>query len=411
VKITDVRTVLLTGPCTGDPFLSETRKLRSAAFIEIDTDTPHSGLGETYAGYFAPESVPSIVEFFKPVLVGQEVEDIAELWRRMFHCGNFWCRVGLGHSVLNGIEAALWDLKGKLQEKPVYALLGGAKHKRLLAYATGGPSNYPLERLSEKMDSYLGLGFRAFKMGAGSHSLEGGFHIENSPNEAAEFEATKLEHIRAHVGVEVGVMIDGHMGNAPTGQWELETAIAVLKALEPFDLLFFEEPLHYRDSEGYAALCKSTSVPVAGGECLTGLSEWRAFVDHDCFDIGQPDASFTGGLTTVVEVADMLAARNRTIATHSWGAGGSLMQNLHVAFACENTTIVEVPPNYGPLHSDIMGDSFQMRDGYVLLPKGSGLGITLSEETKSQFPFLPGSGEFNDVPGKNLAEMDEMLSR
>ncbi len=124
MKITDVRTVLLTGPCTDDPFLSETRRLRSAAFIEIHTDTHHVGLGETYAGYFAPETVPSIVEFFKPVLVGQDVADIPELWRRMYHCGNFWCRVGLGAIVLNGIEAALWDLKGKQLGQPVHALLG-----------------------------------------------------------------------------------------------------------------------------------------------------------------------------------------------------------------------------------------------------------------------------------------------
>ena len=118
MKITDVRTVLLTGPCTGDPFLSELRKWRSAAFIEIHTDDPDLiGLGETYAGYFCPEIVPETVEFFKPILLGQNVDDIAELWQRMYHCGNFWCRVGLGASVLSGIEAALWDLKGKLEGK------------------------------------------------------------------------------------------------------------------------------------------------------------------------------------------------------------------------------------------------------------------------------------------------------
>lgn len=411
MTITDLRTVLLTGPCTNDPFLSETRKLRSAAFVEIHTNTPHVGLGETYAGYFAPESVPAIVEFFKPILIGQHVESIPELRRRMVHCGNFWCRVGLGLNVINGIEAALWDLKGKLEDKPVHALLGGAKHDRLMAYATGGSSNYPLEKLSRKIDHYLGLGFRAFKIGAGSHSVEGGFHIENTPAVAAAFERSKLEHVRAHVGADIGVMMDAHMGNAPTGQWSLQTATAVLKALEPYKLVFFEEPLPYTDPEGYAVLCQATKVPVAGGECLTGLTEWRNFIEKDCFDIGQPDASFTGGLSTVVEVADMLAARNRAIATHAWGAGGSLMQNIHAAFACVNTTIVEVPPDYGPLHSEIVGESFQMRDGYALLPESPGLGIVLSIETKLGYPFVPGSGEFNDVPGKNLAEMDAKLSR
>ena len=127
MKITDVRTVLLTGPSTNDPFLREARKVRSAAFIEIHTDRTWTGLGETYAGYYCPEAVPAIVDFFKPILLGQTVENIPELWERMYHCGNFWCRVGLGAIVLTGIEAALWDLKGKLLGQPVHALLGGAK--------------------------------------------------------------------------------------------------------------------------------------------------------------------------------------------------------------------------------------------------------------------------------------------
>ena len=411
MKITDVKTVLLTGPNTNDPFLTESRKFRSAAFIEIYTDTEHIGLGETYAGYFLPESVPSIVEFFKPILIGQNVDNVEDLWQRMYHSGNFWCRVGLGLSVLNGIEAALWDLKGKLEQKPVHEMLGGVKHTRLLAYATGGASNYPLGKLASKIDYYLELGFRAFKVGAGSFNVDDGFLLETSPQAAAEFEVSKLEHIRTLVGKDIGIMIDGHMGNAPTGLWDLETATAVLKAVEPFNLLFFEEPLHYTNINGYSELCKRTTVPVAGGECLTGTTEWSTFIEKDCFDIGQPDAAFTGGLSTVVKIAGMLAGRNRTIATHSWGAGGSLMQNIHAAFACINTTIVEVPPNYGPLHSEVIGESFQMENGFVLPPDKPGLGIVLRIETKEKFPFIQGSGEFNDVPGKNLAEMDMRLSR
>ena len=168
MKITDVKTVLLSGPCTNDPYLSALRRRRSAAFIEIHTNTELFGVGETYAGYFCPEMVPEIVEFFRPILLGQKVEDLEELWRRMYHCGNFWCRVGLGLTVLNGIEAALWDLKGKMLGVPVYELLGGRKHERLAAYATGGPSNYPKDELRKKIDFYLGLGFRGFKLGAGA---------------------------------------------------------------------------------------------------------------------------------------------------------------------------------------------------------------------------------------------------
>lgn len=407
MKITEVKTHLLTGPCTLDPYLSQARRVRSAAFIEIHTDIGVSGLGETYAGYFCPEVVPSIVEFFAPILIGQNVDDIPELWRRMYHCGNFWCRVGVGVSVLNGIEAALWDLKGKLEKKPVCELLGGCRHDRLPAYATGGPSNYPQDELARKIEFYLSLGFTGVKLGAGAHTPDRGFKIALDPAAAADFEARKLEFVRKRFGKELRVMLDGHMGNSPGATWTVETAIAVAKALEPFDLFFLEEPLHYTDPWGYAELCRATDVPIAGGECLTAAYEWRVFVERDAFDIGQPDASFTGGLGEFMAVSRMLAERGRKVATHAWGAGGSLMQNIHCGFAAENTVILEVAPAYGPLHSEVVGDSFVLRDGCVLPPTKPGLGIVLTEETKRRFPFVPGSGEYNSVPGKVLPEEQE----
>src|SRR4051794_7071173 len=212
MKITDVRTVLLTGPCTNDPFLREARQLRSAAFIEVLTAGGPIGIGETYAGYFCPEAVPAIVDFFKPILLGQTVDDIPELWRRMYHCGNFWCRVGLGAIVLNGIEAALWDLKGKLLGQPVHALLGGSKHAKLPCYATGGPSNYPKDRLAKKMDHYFSLGFKGLKVGAGSFSQADGWYMPNAPQEAADFEADKVSFMRQHGGPDAMLMMDAHMG-------------------------------------------------------------------------------------------------------------------------------------------------------------------------------------------------------
>ena len=403
MKITDVKTVLLTGPCTNDPFLSKCRERRSAAFIEIHTDTEHIGIGETYTGYHFPEVVPVIVEFFKPILVGQDVSNIAELWDRMYRCGQFWCRVGVALNIMNGIEAALWDLKGKIHNLPVYELLGGRKHDSLLCYATGGPSNYPKDELAKKIDHYLSLGFIGFKLGAGAHS-EKGWYMPEGPAAGAEFEADKIAFVRQHVGKDIKVMMDGHMGNSIGYTWDYATALTVMKALEPFDLFFFEEPLVYTDPWGYAELCKNTSIPIAGGECLSGMYEWRVFAERNSFDIGQIDASFTGGLEECVKIATMFEANGRKIATHAWGAGGSFMQNIHVGFACANTTILEIAPDYAGLHSDVIGDSFIMKDGMAYPPEKPGLGIILTDEIKNKYPFQPGSGEFISVPGKILLE-------
>ncbi len=403
MTITDVRTTLLTGPCTNDPSLREARRLRSAAFIEVLTDGAHTGIGETYAGYFCPEAVPEIVEFFKPILVGQNVDDIPELWRRMYQCGNFWCRVGLGAIVISGIEAALWDLKGKLLGQPVHALLGGCKFDRLPCYATGGPSNYPKDRLARKMDHYFALGFRGLKVGAGSYTAGKGWYMPQAAAEAADFEADKLAFMRAHGGPDAMIMMDAHMGNSPGATWSLEVATAVAKALEPFNLFFLEEPLHYTDPWGYAELCRATSVPIAGGECLTATYEWKVFAQQDSFDIGQPDASFTGGLGEFMAVARMMADRGRKVATHAWGAGASLMQNVHTGFAAANTCILEIAPDYAGLHSDVIDGGLVLKDGFILPPDRPGLGVVLTDEIKRKYPFQPGTGEFNSVPGKILS--------
>jgi L-alanine-DL-glutamate epimerase-like enolase superfamily enzyme len=227
--------------------------------------------------------------------------------------------------------------------------------------------------------------------------------MPQSAAEAADFEADKIAFMRTHAGPDAWIMMDAHMGNSARGTWTVDIATAVAKALEPFNLLFLEEPLHYTDPWGYAELCRATTVPIAGGECLTAAYEWKVFTQQDSFDIGQPDASFTGGLGEFMIVAKMLADRGRKIATHAWGAGASLMQNVHTGFAAPNTCILEIAPDYAGLHSDVIDGGLIIKDGHVLPPDRPGLGVVLTDEIKRRYPFQPGTGEFNSVPGKILS--------
>ncbi len=405
MKITDVRTVLLTGPSTADPYLAALKRLRSAAFIEIETDTGQIGVGETYAGYCFPEIVPPIVDFFKPILVNADTFDIYTLRRRMLDCGVFWGRVGVGPAVISGIEAALWDLKGKLLGLPVYELLGGKCHDRLPAYATGGPSNWPLEQLLAKIDFYLSLGFRAFKVASGYFDAASGevtVSARATSSAIAEFEADKAAAMRRHVGPDVRILLDGHMGASHgSATWDVPTAKEVLTAVEPYDIFLFEEPLPYTDPWGYGELARSTTIRVAGGEQLTTFEEFQQFADHNAFDVAQPDAAWLG-VSEFVNVGRLFAHRNRWVASHAWGAGVAVMQNIHAAFATPNTLIVELPPAAGGLHTDLWGDSLQMVDGMILPPTTPGLGVTLTDEVKAKYPFVPGEEEFVSVPGKEM---------
>lgn len=405
LKIIDVKTVLLTGPLTSDPSLLVFRKLRSAAFIEIHTDSGITGIGETYIGYFAPEVVPSIVEFFRPVLVGLTEDEIqpGKIHERMVRCAHFWARTGLAVSVLAGIEAAMWDLRGKLDNKPVHELLGGAKYDRLLCYATGSVSNYPWPMLSAKIERYRVAGFRAAKFAAGWYDAsDQTVFTATSPQEWADIESEKLEAIGRATGGDFAICMDAHMDNmhhADLQPWTIDIAKAVMQAVEPYDLLFFEEPFNYDHVKDYAELCRNTSVDIAGGECLTTPKEFQAYADLDALDIAQPDASFIG-IGPFVQVATMFAERGRKIATHAWSSGAGIMANIHAAFASPGMAIVEIPPLAGPLHTEVWAPGLRFQDGYILPPDAPGLGVTLTEEIKNRFPFVPGSGEFNPVPGK-----------
>jgi galactonate dehydratase len=404
MKITDVRTVLLTGPLTNDTSLTTVRKLRSASLIEIVTDTELVGIGETYSGYHAPELVPTIVDFFKPILVGLTEKDLdpRDLWRRMLTCGNFWARIGLGVNVLAGIEGALWDLLGKLRGKPVHELIAPTVHEKLLCYATGGTSPHPWEQLRRKLESYREAGFRVTKVATGwRNSFDNSGFWSDDPQGWIDMEREKLDLVRGWFGSDLRLALDAHMSNdgAAYGHcWTAETAIRVLKSLESRNLVFFEEPLHYNDKRGYSELCAATSVPVAGGECLTTVQEFADYAELDALDIAQPDAAYIG-ISQFVDTAALFATRGQQVATHAWSAGVGVMQNIHAAFACPNTVILENPPLAGPLHTELYADGYRFHDGYILPPQAPGLGVRLTDEIKRKYPFVPGSGEWNVVPG------------
>jgi galactonate dehydratase len=321
----------------------------------------------------------------------------------MYRCANFWARTGVGVNVLAGIETALWDLRGKMDKVPVHRLLGGCLYDKLLGYATGSASNYPWSDLLGKLELYCAAGFTAAKFGAGWYNGKTGESFTGrTPQSWVDMERDKLETIRRHFGNDFTVCLDGHMSNVDEGKvaWDVGIAKAVLQAMEPYDLFFYEEPLPYSDLDGYAELCRSTSLPVAGGEALFIRDEFRQFAENDAFDVAQIDAAYVG-IGPFMDIAQMFVQQNKRIATHAWASGVGVMANLHAAFATRNVAILELPPLAGPLHTEIYADGYYFKDGYVLPPEAPGLGVRLTDQLKEKYPFIRGSGEWNAVPGKS----------
>lgn len=404
MRIIDVRTVLLTGPSSNDPWITFAKSTRSVGLVELVTDSGLTGLGETYAGYFATELVTPVVDYVAPILLAAETLDPRVLTERMRWCLGYTARVGVVPGILAAVEAALWDLQGKAEGVPVHELLGGAKHARLRGYATGGPSPWPPEQLVRKLDRYRELGFTAFKVATGWMDMTNRAVVDPvvGAEAAVAQEVAKVEMLRNHAGDDFGILLDGHMGSRQDRVgWDLEIASAVMQALEPYGLFFFEEPLPYEDPDAYAELTRRSPIPIAGGEQLTTAAEFKLWLSRGAFAVAQPDAAWCG-IGDFLAVDAMAAERGTGIASHNWCAGVGVMQNLHAAFASQTTRILELLPDPGPLHSELWGDSLVIEGGQVLLPTAPGLGVTLTDETRNRYPYRPGHEEFASVPGKQM---------
>lgn len=233
---------------------------------------------------------------------------------------------------------------------------------------------------------------------------------------AAATEVMKAEILQKHFGVKLKLLLDGHMDNMGELDvvWNVSMATAVLQALEPYSIGFFEEPLPYTDRRSYQALRKRSTIPVAGGECLTSMEEWRDWMHEEpSFDLAQLDAAFMGGLTNFMKIAHLCEVREIPIATHCNTAAVGLAGNLHAAFACRNTCILEMHPInlseqelnthiVAPLHTDLWITPPVLKDGRLHLADTPGLGIKLPTDVINKYPFQSGTGEFNSVKGKVL---------
>lgn len=392
MKITDVKVILLTAPWSGDPYFAP-NFVRSTALIQILTDEGVTGLGETIAGYFCPDLVPPMIDYYRPCLIGQDPLQEDTVWRAAYQNSMWWGRVGFPVQVLSGVEMALWDIKGKVAGKPVHNLLGGLAHDKLRLYASGGPALWPHERNVEKVHYYLDKGYKAIKVSTGLMGHPRGNWHAPTLDQIVKEERAKFEAMRRAAGENVDLAIDGHEGPSRT-PWIAKWAVAVAQAIEEYNILFYEEPLRYSDRAGYALLRRMTSIPVAGGESLTMLEEFQNFLDEDALDIVQPDITVVGGCAIGRQVARLAQSRHIDMILHTGGAvGPGLMANYHVAFASPNCQMIEHVVAASELQSELLVQPLTLKDGYLHAPTAPGLGVELRPETMKRFAYQPGNEE------------------
>lgn len=338
-------------------------------FIKINTDEGISGWGELVSGTKTETVVAGAKEMCSK-LIGKNPLEIERIWQRLHR--SFFRGGPINGTVISGIEMALWDIKGKALNLPVYELLGGAVRDKIKVYSwIGGdrPSDV-VAMAQERWDK----GFRAVKMNATSE-----MHYVDSL-EKVNAAVKRVASIREKFGNAMSIGIDFH------GRVHKPMAKVLAKALEEYHPMFIEEPVLPENEEYFAQISNEVSTPIATGERLYTRWGFKNIFKQGAVDIIQPDISLCGGLLEERKIAAMAEAYDMAVAPHAPYGPVALAATFQVDACTPNVFIQEqslgIHYNQGFDLLDFVKNKeiFQYKDSFVDIPKGPGLGIEMDED-------------------------------
>lgn len=339
-------------------------------FVEIITDSGINGWGEAVLEGHC-RAVLSCVEEMKDYLIGRDPANISDLWTVLYRAG-FYRGGGVLMSAISGIDQALWDIKGKVFNAPVWQLLGGACREKMKVYCwVGGdrPSDVGAAALEKKKEGYL-----AVKMNA-TEELQ---MVDTYDKIDAVLE--RVAAIRETCGKYFGIAIDFH------GRVHKPMAKVLAKKLEEFDPMFIEEPVLCENMELFPEIAAACNIPVATGERLFSKYDFKRLLQIGGVDIIQPDLSHAGGISEVLKIASMAEAYDVALAPHCPLGPIALASCLNVDAVSYNAVIQEqsmgIHYNVGKSVLDYVNnkDDFKFTSGCAALPKLPGLGVDVNRE-------------------------------
>lgn len=338
-------------------------------FLKLETDEGLVGWGEPVIEGKAA-TVETAVHEMMTYLIGKDALRIEDHWQTMYRAG-FYRGGPILMSAIAGIDQALWDLKGKYYNAPVYQLLGGACRDSIRVYSWIG-GDRPSD-VGQAAKSIVDAGFTAVKMN-GTEELQ---YIDSY--EKIDQVLERVAAIRESVGKYVGIGVDFH------GRVHKPMAKILAKELEPFKLMFIEEPVLAENNEALREIARHTSIPIATGERMFSRWDFKSLLADGYVDIIQPDLSHAGGITECKKIASMAEAYDVALAPHCPLGPIALAACLQVDATAHNAFIQEqslgIHYNQG---SDLLdyivdGSVFAYKDGFVQIPQGPGLGIEVNE--------------------------------
>ena len=360
---------------------------RYFVFLKLVTDTGIEGVGEVYGATFGPQTIAAMVaDVCEHHVVGADPFRIESLWRDVYGRG-YSLRPDISLlGVLSGIEMACWDIVGKTVGRPVYDLLGGRVHERLRAYTylypeDGDATDVYLDPdlAAERAAEYVALGFTAVKFDPA------GPYTTLDPRQPGLDDLERSERYVRAVREAVGDRCDLLFGTH--GQFTTSGAIRLAKRLEPYDPLWFEEPVPPDAPEEMARVAHATSIPIATGERLTTKYEFARVLETGAASILQPNLGRVGGLLEAKKIAGMAEAHYAQIAPHLYCGPVVGAANIQLATCSPNFLVLEGIKNWGGFHAEILRVPIRWEDGYVIPPAAPGLGVELDEEVAARHPY------------------------
>jgi galactonate dehydratase len=398
VKVTGVETFVVANP---PPSFGG----RYFTFVKLTTSDGIVGYGEAYAGTFHPDVVSRMaVDLADRHLVGHDPFDIERFWRSA-HGRGFTLRPDVSlMGVVSALEMACWDIVGKAVEKPVFRLLGGQVHERLRSYTylypeEGDPGDvYEDPALAaQRAAAYVGRGFTAVKFDpAGPYSVMGG----HQPSQRrVELSIEFVRQIREAVGSDADLLFGTH------GQFTSSGAIRLASRLEPYDPLWFEEPVPPDDVAGMSRVASHTTIPIAAGERLTTKTEFARLLEVGAASIVQPNLGRAGGILEGKKISAIAECHNAQLAPHLYCGPIVGAANIQLATCSPNFLILEGILDWGGFHADILKTPITWEDGHVIPPTAPGLGVELDEDVARAHPYT-GDGLHLSMSEHPIAEAD-----
>lgn len=339
--------------------------------VKIHTDVGITGVGEVTsqsyvckACFDAPRSAARR-HGLTSILLGEDPTDIAGLWRKMYYQTNRYGRRGAAIHAISGADIALWDILGKVREKPIYELLGGAQRHSVRAYASVLFGDSP-EQTAKLATEFVELGLTAAKFGWGPFGK----------NAAHDFE--QVSAAREALGYQRDLMVDA--GHA----WQWPEALERAHLLAPLKIGWLEEPLSQDDRLGYSQLCPQSPVPIAAGEGDVTQFDFEDLLSRG-IHVVQPDVAFCGGLTVCQKVSEMAERLHRQVVPHCFSTGINLAASLHWMASIRSGDLVEYCLRPSPLMRKLVRNLPPLVAGRVPVPEGPGLGIELDEGILEQY--------------------------